>query len=259
MKVLSSVAILTAALVSVLIVWALCHRLSGGRRGTARLGGRAPASARHSPGAAYVYEVSMDASPHLRAIWDEFVRTCDCKQSKLEHGDPAAGLCDPMGFQAARSSAPTTDTDDLTTGPDNQPHKWVQRRGKFSRGPNEVTTGIARQLSRLLRGQVQWRGNFMYPPRGFREWHTNVQNPHGWRAYMVHATGGTSHFHYQHPVTHKVHSLPDKHCTLRMFYISDDPVLWHSVTSDDAHRYSLGFILDEPAAQNLLKAATPVS
>ena len=30
------------------------------------------------------------------------------------------------------------------------------------------------------------RGWFWYPPKGFREWHTNMYDPSGWRLYIVH-------------------------------------------------------------------------
>ncbi len=73
-------------------------------------------------------------------------------------------------------------------------------------------------------------GNFFYPKGAYREWHTNVFDPHGWRLYLVHTNpSGCSAFRYIHPHTDMAVQCHDFDGCLRLFKVGSDPLLWHSV------------------------------
>jgi len=87
------------------------------------------------------------------------------------------------------------------------------------------------------------RGNFYYPPGGFREWHTNRIHVPGYRMYFVACVGdGESYFNYINPDTDEVVNLKDKNEYANIFEVNNDfnSAFWHSIYSEK-HRFSLGF------------------
>lgn len=67
---------------------------------------------------------------------------------------------------------------------------WFPRGGKYQRitTQNADIYKASLTLSAILGNRLyhQVRGNFYYPPGGYREWHTNQYDAHGWRLYLVH-------------------------------------------------------------------------
>jgi hypothetical protein len=89
---------------------------------------------------------------------------------------------------------------------------------------------------------LEVRGNFFYPPGGFREWHTNSINP-GWRAYCVFSDESSpSSFNYINPASGSLSIVDDKSDHVNLFRVatSDHDSLWHSVQSR-TWRLSMGF------------------
>lgn len=139
-----------------------------------------------------------------------------------------------------------------------QPEKgeknWMWKRGKWTRQITlEVYDKIAKLLTDIIGSPVVVRGVFYYPPGGYRVWHSNQYDPHGWRLYMVHTNGGESAFNYL--ADGKVVSMPDKDGIVNAFKVGDGKdILYHSVHSDTADRWSLGFLVEDPkAVEKLLK------
>ena len=93
--------------------------------------------------------------------------------------------------------------------------------------------------------------NFVYmPPEGFLQWHTNKNDniKVSYRMYMllVDEDGGSS-FKYLTEHDGKVMKVPDFHGAVRLFtntFVDKAGVrtnLWHTVVSETAHRFSIGF------------------
>lgn len=85
-------------------------------------------------------------------------------------------------------------------------------------------------------------GHFWYPPGGYMGWHTNSESP-GWRLYISHTDEAEkSYFRYRHPETEQIITTMDNEWDVRLFYVSNDRPLWHTVYSD-TNRFSLGYRL----------------
>ena len=97
-------------------------------------------------------------------------------------------------------------------------------------------------LAQYDASSLEVRGNFFYPPGGFREWHTNSINP-GWRAYCVFSDESSlSSFNYINPASGSLSIVHDKSDHVNLFRVatSDQDSLWHSVQSS-TWRLSMGF------------------
>lgn len=110
-----------------------------------------------------------------------------------------------------------------------------------------VRARIDRRVAEKVRaalGGGEWKvipsGHFWYPPGGYMGWHTNSGAP-GWRLYVTHAeVPGASFFRYRTPDTREIVTCVDHEWDARMFLISADRPLWHTIHSD-THRFSLGY------------------
>ena len=100
-------------------------------------------------------------------------------------------------------------------------------------------------LSEFLGGPVLESGNFLYPPGGFKEWHTNMDGEPGWRMYIIHKGEGRSYFRYVCPDTMQIKTIEDEDGQINIFRVGPDLPFWHAVKSVDAHRYSKGFIIPD--------------
>ena len=89
---------------------------------------------------------------------------------------------------------------------------------------------------------IRCSGHFWYPPGGYMGWHTNSESP-GWRLYISYTDEpGKSYFRYRHPETKQIITSMDHKWDIRMFHVSSDKPLWHTIYSD-TNRFSLGYIL----------------
>ena len=101
------------------------------------------------------------------------------------------------------------------------------------------------RLTNFFGGQVLESGNFLYPPGGFKEWHTNMDGEPGWRMYVIHKGEGRSFFRYVCPDTMQIKTIEDEDGQINIFRVGPDLPFWHAVKSVDAHRYSKGFIIPD--------------
>lgn len=87
------------------------------------------------------------------------------------------------------------------------------------------------------------RGSTYMPPQGCFEPHTNRDHHSGWRMYFHYLPkGGNSYFNYVHPHDGTLRQLKDENERFNIFRLraQPNPLLWHGIWSDDAHRFSLG-------------------
>ena len=118
-------------------------------------------------------------------------------------------------------------------------------------------------------------GAFYYPPKGFREWHTNkcqqrVSEEHtyregtddpafrsttdcggldgtgGWRAYVVYAAEDGQSWMSVVDGEGQIRSVPDRSGSINLFFLGheDREATWHAIYSE-THRWSVGFRVDE--------------
>lgn len=124
---------------------------------------------------------------------------------------------------------------------------WYIKNGKYQHSVNGLCFPRyhwkSDKLKILERLYIEPRGNFYYPPGGFREWHSNRTHGAGYRMYFVacdkdHKSG----LNYIDPLTNKVKTHFDKNNYANIFYVTDskENAFFHSVFSD-TNRFSLGF------------------
>ena len=101
-------------------------------------------------------------------------------------------------------------------------------------------------------------GFFYYPPGGFKEWHTDFEDPQmdpekHWRIYLIRAAENeASWFQYLDPVSEEIQRVYDYDGYLNFFNLVEEKPLWHGVVSN-THRYSLGIKLGDDAIRHLLE------
>jgi len=105
---------------------------------------------------------------------------------------------------------------------------------------------FAAPLKKLLGQEVLVRGNFFYPPGGFKEWHTNMHHEPGWAMYIVHVEEDhQSWFRYIDPLTKEMVTLWDFNGAVNFFKIDSHRPFWHCIKSENTRRWSRGFMLPD--------------
>ena len=120
---------------------------------------------------------------------------------------------------------------------------WLINRGKIA----------SRRLA--LTPHFEQRGIFWYPPKGFREWHSN--HPYnrktdipGWRIYLVDVEEeGKSSFNFLDRNGTFTRCL-DRKLHANIFYLPKEKFFWHSVVSH-TDRFSCGFVPFPHATERL--------
>lgn len=110
----------------------------------------------------------------------------------------------------------------------------------------KVDALVEEKLRRTFLIQSSWgsrcSGHFWYPPGGYMGWHTNSESP-GWRLYISHSDEPeNSFFRYRQPESGQIITSMDSEWDVRMFFVSNDKPLWHTVYSN-TNRFSLGYRL----------------
>jgi hypothetical protein len=92
------------------------------------------------------------------------------------------------------------------------------------------------EVAACIRGSN--RGNKLYPPGGYLQWHTDSDNP-GIRVYFTFDTQPGSFFRYFK--NNEIVTLMDEvGWNIRVFYITQERLFWHCVYAA-ATRYTFGF------------------
>lgn len=116
----------------------------------------------------------------------------------------------------------------------------------IERSRAHVDREIAKLVRTLFRNNgklsVTSSGHLWYPPGSYMGWHTNSKVP-GWRIYVNHAEQeGRSFFRYRDPGTGQIVTLNDRPWNIRIFKISRERPLWHTVYSE-TNRFSMGYMV----------------
>ena len=99
---------------------------------------------------------------------------------------------------------------------------------------------------------ISTSGHFWYPAGSYMGWHTNSRVP-GWRVYINYAEEpGKSFFRYRDPQTKEIVTLNDKVWNLRIFRITTEQPVWHTVYSD-TNRFSFGYMVHQKPSMNRVK------
>jgi len=129
----------------------------------------------------------------------------------------------------------------------------------YSEKVNSDRSRVDQLFSELLKSvfeskaplKVSSSGHFWYPAGSYMGWHTNSRVP-GWRVYINYAEEpGKSFFRYRDPLTKEIVTLQDKEWNLRIFRITSEQPIWHTVYSD-TNRFSFGYMIHQKAPANRL-------
>ncbi|MCG8671622.1 MAG: hypothetical protein MI867_19610 [Pseudomonadales bacterium] len=125
------------------------------------------------------------------------------------------------------------------------PANGMIRLRKFMNAPEERDE-LANIASNIFQAPVKTRGHFLYPPGGFKEWHTNYNHDQGWRMYIIDVDkDNESYFRYIDPDTGEMKTLWDKKGTVNFFHVDRDKPIWHCIKSESAYRFSRGFLVPD--------------
>ncbi len=96
-------------------------------------------------------------------------------------------------------------------------------------------------------------GDFWYPAGGYRSWHTNNYDVHGWEMFLVDVdVPQGSYFQYIDPATGAWVKVPDKPGMINIFKVDPKNHFWHSIVSENANRWSQGFRIPDNWIERLL-------
>lgn len=110
----------------------------------------------------------------------------------------------------------------------------------------ERRTHLTGLLCDFFGAKVVESGNYLYPPGGFKEWHTNMASLPGWRMYIINkSAAGKSFFRYVDPATTQLQTIWDEAGQINIFRVTQNQPFWHAVRSIDAYRWSKGFVIPD--------------
>ena len=97
-------------------------------------------------------------------------------------------------------------------------------------------------------------GFFYYPPLGYREWHTNAEDSNGWALYYIEVDRpARSWLYYVTKDRKTIRRVPDENGYYNLFRLNNtEPYFWHAVYSESAHRFSIGFMINETYAADII-------
>lgn len=112
---------------------------------------------------------------------------------------------------------------------------------------------IINALETFFGEEIRFSAGLLYPPKGYRTWHTNENQP-GWRMYIIdfdgdpRDAGGESFFRYMNPHTKEIVTLTERPRIVRFFRIEQekDKLFWHCiVNASKVNRWSFGFLIPD--------------
>jgi hypothetical protein len=218
-----------------------------------------------------------------REVWIEFLQSCTVPHQPLPHHSMEE-------YERTKLSPPKVFSDTIREVILKLRRRWIHRRPRGRRGSAEAEAEVGHEevpddgwypsdgkycrehgqsphiraalttLNQIFHDNLPpQRGNFFYPTNGYREWHTNRFDPHGWRLYLVHTIpSGCALFRYQNSVNRdetvgRVVDCRDEDGVVRLFQVKGGrEALWHCIVSE-GQRWSLGVMLSERSAQSMLE------
>ncbi|MBO3699049.1 hypothetical protein [Roseivirga sp. E12] len=134
--------------------------------------------------------------------------------------------------------------------------KWSFRPGHIAFNPE---FGRLDKLKSLLNEYFDHNclqaGDFLYPPDGFRLWHTNKFDLESWFIFFVDVDKPKcSFFKFIDPETGELVTHWDEPGTVNIFKINSNnsDLLWHCIGTNDCYRWSQGFSIPGHWKEKLL-------
>ncbi len=99
-------------------------------------------------------------------------------------------------------------------------------------------------VNKLFDFQCEVAGDFLYPPNGFRIWHTNKYDLESWFVFFVDTDEERqSFFKFVNPKTGEVITHWDEPLSMNIFRINKSELFWHCIGTLDCNRWSQGFTI----------------
>ena len=138
---------------------------------------------------------------------------------------------------------------------------WIIHLGRLTFNVSRANKlALFWKVKEVFGDDARMSGFFYYPPGGFKEWHTDFEDPQmdpekHWRIYLIKsAADNESWFQYVDPTSGEIQRVYDHSGYLNFFNLVEEKPLWHGVFSN-THRYSLGIKLGDAAITRLLDLA----
>lgn len=124
--------------------------------------------------------------------------------------------------------------------------KFKKSFGHYAFNDPQRITHIQYAVDLAFQASCENVGDFLYPPFGFRGWHTNKYDQAGWAIYLVQTDKmDGSFFRYIDPDTGGIVTHWDRPDSCNIFKIETGRPFWHCIVSEDGYRWSQGFRLPE--------------
>jgi hypothetical protein len=100
-------------------------------------------------------------------------------------------------------------------------------------------------INQLFGSACHMQGHFYYPPGGYRTWHSNRYDRHGWRMYLIDVTQShQSFFRLKVPSSGEILTHWDEPGMANFFLIDPGRIMWHCIASE-TDRWSRGFAVPD--------------
>ncbi len=122
---------------------------------------------------------------------------------------------------------------------------WAIRKGYISWPANDNRHQLIQQrVQEVFNFNTECTGDFLYPLKGFRSWHTNKYDLTGWAMFIVlQSEEAESYFQFMDPETNELVRIKEKNFSFNFFSIRTDQPFWHSILVEKGLRWSIGFSL----------------
>ena len=111
----------------------------------------------------------------------------------------------------------------------------------------KVEQDIKQQLERVFNEECRPLGDFVYPPGGYRTWHTNRHDmgkhrESVWAIFLVYThQENQSFFRFIDPKSGEMITVWDKKVCANLFRVHRKELFWHCISAENTMRWSIGF------------------
>lgn len=210
-----------------------------------------------------IHKIRCDDVPELRAIWNALEAAPLPKVgsfSKLFANPQVARDIKALG-QTCFKKPPIQRPFDRTWAFEYD-ENWVVHLGRLTYNHAKAhQSALAHKIRDIFGEQGRLSGFFYYPPGGFKEWHTDYEDPltdpeKKWRVYILRTTkDNKSWFQYFDHASGSIRKIVDRNGYMNLFVLPESPPLWHAVFSN-THRWSVGIKFDEEIIERLVNGQT---
>jgi len=206
-----------------------------------------------------VHRIRCKEVPELQEIWEEFNRTELPRVGSASslYKEPAVAREIKTLGQSCFSPPPIKQAfDRLWAFQYND--DWNVHLGRLTLEPEKaLSSPLAMKIKSIFGDKGRLSGFFYYPPGGYKEWHTDYEDPtpdpeKRWRIYMLRTTKDNKSWFQYYGEEKKVRKIMDRNGYMNIFTLPEDPPLWHAVYSN-THRWSIGIKLDEDIIESLIE------